>query len=188
MYIIIPTRSENGIDNMVSLVHKEFPNAKVIVSSNRPGKGKGWAIREGLKYVEDETMPVCYIDGDLDIHPKEIHKLLPKLCLNDVVLGKKALPAMLQRRIVTFFSRLFIGILFNIWYDTQTGVKIFRNKRIIPDYKEDGFAFELEIFNKVNKNKLKVAQVDVDVSIRKKMPIKSIINFIIQAIKIRLCK
>lgn len=181
--IIIPCKNEPDILKMLEETEKFFPEAQIITSNDRYGYGKGWALFKGLQHATGDT--IVFIDGDLDIHPREINKLLPYLEISDIVVGRKELPKKLSRKVITFCSRLFIGILFGLWIDTQTGIKAFK-RQYLPDWTDESFAFDLEILSKAKRMGASITEVPVEVSIKKSMPLRSITRFIWGAIKIRL--
>lgn len=180
--IIIPCKNEPNIVDMMVETEREFPEAQIIVSSDRYGYGKGWALLNGLQHATGET--IVFIDGDLDIHPSEINKLLPRLSDSDIVVGRKKLPDNPSRKVITFCSRLFIGVLFGLWIDTQTGVKVFKRK-FLPNWEDESFAFDIEILSKAKKLGAEITEVPVNVTITKSMPLRSITRFIWGAIKIK---
>lgn len=185
MSIIIPCKNEPDITSMMLETEKYCPEARIIVASDRYGRGKGWALRFGLEEAQGDI--ICFIDGDLDINPLYIDYLYTYIKSDkaDIVVGKKYIShCPLSRRIVSKCARLFIWLLFRLPFDTQTGIKVFR-RDALPDWEENGFAFDLEILYKAHKAGKRILEVEVPVTIRKKMPTRSIIKFIIQAIKIR---
>jgi hypothetical protein len=123
--VIIPSRNEPNINSVIAEIEAILSPDRIIISNDRYSLGKGWAVREGLNFDDD-----CYIiiDGDGDIKPKEILKLIPYIQYYDIILGRKALPKRFSRKILTILSRLWIYLLFGIKYDTQTGLKIFNFK------------------------------------------------------------
>lgn len=180
--IIIPCKNEPDIVEMMELTERACPNSEIIVASDRDGRGKGWALRQGLKHAKGEF--VCFIDGDLDIHPAWIPELFYCLQACDIVVGRKEVGGILSRRLITACSRVFIGVLFGLWFDTQTGVKLFR-RSALPTWEDDSFAFDLEILSKAKRAGARITEVPVDVHIRKGMPAKSILRFIKGAMKIK---
>lgn len=173
--IIIPCKNEPAIDQMLIETEKWCPDAQIIVSSDRYGYGKGWALREGLKHATGDI--ICFIDGDLDINPGWIPELVYWLNSADIVVGRKSISGRLDRKIITFFSRLFIGALFGLWCDTQTGIKVFRRNHL-PEWRDNSFAYDLEILSKAIKAGSRIAECHVEVNIRKNMPGRSILRFI----------
>lgn len=180
--IIIPCKNEPSIVDMLEETEKVFPDAQIIVSSDRYGYGKGWALYKGLQHATGDI--IAFIDGDLDIHPSEIQSLMSRLHDSDVVVGRKKLPNKLSRKVITFCSRIFIGLMFNLWIDTQTGVKVFK-REFLPEWKDESFAFDIEILSKAKKMGARISEVPVNVRIRKSMPLRSITRFIWGAIKIK---
>ena len=184
--IIIPCKSGHDdphIVGMVEATERICPNAQIIVSSDRYGRGKGWALREGLQHAQGDI--ICFIDGDLDIDPGWIPELMYCLQGCDIVIGKKPITGLWKRRVITFCSRLFIGTLFGLWCDTQTGIKMFR-RNALPQWQDDSFAFDIEILSKAKKAKAVIRECPIEVNIRKNMPTRSILRFIKGALKIRL--
>ena len=146
----------NLYDHLVSLDHN---------------RGKGFAIREGLKKVSGEI--VLIQDADLEYLPHNYKKLLrPFKSHNaDVVYGSRLIYTdihrviffwhMVANKIITFCSNVFTNL--NLT-DVETGYKIFRSdvlKKI--ELKENSFAFEIEVTQKIAKIKpnLKIFEVGI---------------------------
>ena len=163
---------------------KFFPKAEIILQDDLEGRGKGWAIREGVKKA---TRPyVCFIDGDLDIHPVEIHKLLNEIYDYHVIIGNRVYQASIIRRILNLGYKLLIYLLFGfaVSIDTQSGVKLFRYYAL-PEWETDSFAYDIEILAKVIKLGYPIKQVPVLSEIRKTKSIKSIWETFIETIRVR---
>lgn len=161
-----------------------FPEAEIILQDDLEGKGKGWAIREGVK---KSTRPfICFIDGDLDIHPIEIFKLLHEMGEYDIVIGDRVYKASMSRRILSLGYKLLIYILFGFAFsiDTQSGVKMF-NYYALPEWETDSFAFDIEILAKAIKSGYQIKQVPVLSEIRETKSFKSIWETFIETIKVR---
>ena len=169
--IIIPQALEKNISEQLRRAEHEFPTSQVIIATDRYRKGKGWAVREALKYAEGDI--IAFIDGDLDINPKMIHRLIPHLSEFDIVVGKKDTRRMFSRWILTLLSRAYIWLLFRVPVDTQTGVKVFW-REALPDWEDDSFAFDIEILAKAKKAGRSMFEVTVEAGRSKKMKFKSI--------------
>jgi hypothetical protein len=181
MTIIIPNRSEKNIDLVVDNIKRLFPHARVIVSNDHNGKGKGWALSQGLYGAI--RLPVVFIDGDMDINPREITKLLPYLFDHDVVVGRKKLPKVFKRRFITKLSRLYIRLLFGINFDTQTGIKAFN---YIPKWKVDGWASDIEILYRAKLSGKRIAEVPINATVSDSKTVKDLWKTLLDSIKIRL--
>lgn len=171
MSIIIPCKNEANIVDMIKETEKRFPNAQIITASDRYGMGKGWAIKQGLIVARGEI--IAFIDGDLEIHPKMIDRLLPFLEDYDIVVGVKPIPKLLSRRLLTYFSRLYLAFLFNVKVDTQTGVKVFK-RNTIPQFYSKGFLFDLEILSQAKKAGHRMIEVPIEANVNRKMKLSSI--------------
>jgi glycosyltransferase involved in cell wall biosynthesis len=179
--IIIPSHNEPNICKMYDRTAKIFPEAQIIIAHDPDGRGKGWAIREGLKQAIGNV--IVFIDGDLDIDPREIAKLLPKLLTYDIVVGKKDLRGFLSRRVLTILSRVYIRAIFGIQVDTQTGVKAFW-RYALPAWETDGFAFDIEILAKAKRAGCTMHEETIDADIVARMKISSVWKTWIESIRI----
>lgn len=179
--VIIPSRLEPRIYKFIEAIEKEINPLQIIVCNDRYGQGKGYAVREALKEAKGDLF--IFIDGDFDINPFEIFKLLPYLEQYDVVVGSKGLPKRLDRKILTILSRLWIRLLFNICDDTQTGIKGFNYK---PEWKTDGFAFDIEILARAKRDKKSMITIPVQATVSDTKSLKEIWTTLMDSIIIRL--
>lgn len=180
--IILPNRNEKGIGDMVRCCIRYFPTAQIIVSDDPDSRGKGWAIRNGLDKAHNRY--IVLIDGDFDIHPRMINRLLPFLEDYDIVVGTKPLTGSLSRKILTFLSRIYIRILFGLKIDTQTGIKVFR-RETLTSWKTDGYAYDIEILAKAHRRGFDMIEIPIEASITRKMSAKNILQTLIDSLKIK---
>lgn len=182
--IIIPNHNEKRIGEMTALTRSCFPDAEIIVSDDPWGNGKGWAVRQGLKRATKDYIVI--INGDLDIHPYEIHKLIEKSKDYDVVVGLKDsshLP--LHRKIITRLSRTFIHQLFGLpLTDTQTGIKLFPIEAIC-DYITDGFMFDVELLHNARRKGFTLGEVKVFCVSSKSKGLVCLVKTFIEALRLR---
>ena len=179
--IIIPNALEENILKLLNQIEEILPDAQTIVATDRYRKGKGWAVREALEHATGDI--ICFIDGDLDIHPRMILRLLPHLSEFDIVVGKKDTRVLISRWILTLLSRAYIRFMFGIPVDTQTGVKVFK-RYAMPDWQDNSFAFDVEILAKAKLAGAKMFEVTVDTNSCRKMKLISIVKALIGSIKI----
>jgi len=181
--IIIPSKNEKDVTHMIQSTKKMYPMADVVLIEDYEGKGKGWALRKGLETAEGDV--ICFIDGDIDIHPGEIHNLLPYLTYYDVVIGIKRLDRLPpRRRIVSFGYRILVRMLFHLHIsDTQTGLKLWKRSKI-PDWTTDGFAYDIELMVKARKAGLRIKEIPIRCRIYSKVKISSIIKTFWETIRI----
>lgn len=186
MVVLIPSKQEPNATQMMQAVEDFLHPDKIVLCNDRYGQGKGWALRQAIKYAD--SLPVIFIDGDGDILPSEIAKILPYLDQYDVVVGKKELPKRWDRKLLTYFSRIWVWLLFRIssdygLVDTQTGVKGFN---YIPEWKIDGWAFDIEILWDAKLSGKKIIEVPVKATVSQGKSIKDVLSAWIETIKIRM--
>lgn len=178
---ILPNHNEEKIHWVIQEIEKLFDDCQIIITCDRYGKGKGWAIRQAVEHIEGDI--VCFLDGDGDIHPRMVLRMLPFLEDYDIVLGKKQIRGLLSRRILTRLSRWLIYLMFGFAFDTQTGIKLF-NYNTLPRWDSNSFAFDLEVLAKARNAGWSIAEVPVDVTIQRKMHTRSILSCLFEAFKI----
>ena len=181
--VLLPSKQEPKVLEVMMILEEMLPDVQIIIANDRYGMGKGWAMREALSQAQYDV--VCFLDADMDIHPKMIWRLMPFLDDYDIVVGKKQVRGFLSRRILTRLSRLYIWILFGLNLDTQTGIKLFRRDAIMP-WLSNSFAFDIEILSNAKKAGFDIIEVPVETSTTKKMNIKSIFKCLIESFKIKL--
>lgn len=183
--ILIPSKNEPNINIVLEELDKLFPEAEVIVCNDRYGSGKGWSLKQAMFNCTGDV--ICFIDADMDIHPRMIHRLIPFLEDYDIVLGKKQVRKLLSRRILTHLSRLYIRIFFGLCYDTQTGLKLFK-KSAIPFWYSNSFAFDLEIIGRAHNIKTSIIEVPIEVTeigkSAKPMKLENILRALTESFKI----
>ena len=159
--IIVPSKNEPKIGSFVFEIEHYFPNAQIIICNDRYGNGKGWAVRMALAEATGDV--ICFIDGDGDINPSMINRLLPFLPSYDIIVGRKIIRGKLIRKLVTFWARIYVRIFFGLNFETQCGLKVFK-KEAIPEWKDDGFMFDLEVLTKAKDAGFKIVEVPVEVT------------------------
>ena len=163
--------NDGSNDNSKKLLEENSSLYNTLISFNN-NRGKGFAIKEGLKKVSGEIILIQ--DADLEYLPHNYNNLLQpfKKYEAQVVYGSrfKSTEAsrvlffwhMIANKIITFCSNIFSNL--NLT-DVETGYKVFRSdilKKI--DLKENSFAFEIEITQKIAKIKPKLMIFEVGIS------------------------
>ena len=156
------------------------PN-QIIVYNDRYGQGKGYSLREALKEATGDYF--IFIDGDFDILPEEINKIIVYLSQYDVVVGNKGLPKRLNRKLLTILSRIYVRLLFGLPFDTQTGIKGFNYR---PQWKINNWAFDIEILYKANKMGKSIIEIPIQATVSDTKSFGDIWKTFVDSIKIRL--
>lgn len=160
--IIIPNHKEHRLMSVYGQCKLLYPKAQIILADDIEGRGKGWAMREGLKQAKGDL--ICFIDGDMDIHPKEIVKLLRYIEHYDIVVGNRVYVSGIPRIICSWTYHRLIKLLFGLSVDTQSGLKLYR-RYTLSTWKTDSFAYDIEILAKAKKWGYRIGQVDIDCEI-----------------------
>jgi|25BtaG_2_1085352.scaffolds.fasta_scaffold00534_16 dolichol-phosphate mannosyltransferase len=181
--ILIPNHNEDNIQELIAEIERVLPANQIIIAVDRDGKGKGWAMREALHYARGKY--IAFLDGDGDIEPRMLKRLLPFLEDFDVVVGSKRMTyAPLQRKILTYLSRIYIRLMFGLPCDTQTGIKLFRSSAL-RTWETDGFLFDVEILAAAHRRELKIVEVPVEAEITKSMSRRAIWRTFLESLKIK---
>lgn len=173
--ILIPARNETYIQLFMDEVEAMLPAHEIVVCNDRESRGKGWALREAFNESRGDL--VAFIDGDGDIPPRMLKRLLPFLEDFDVVVGSKRITrAPLRRKVMTHVTRWWFRLLFGVQVDTQTGIKLFRRKALesLDFWASNGFIFDVEIITRLQEKGFKIIEVPVEVEIKKQLAFKTI--------------
>ncbi len=133
--------------------------------------GKGNAQRKAFEMTRGEI--VCFLDGDLDIHPKHIPPFV-QILKNDhtqVVIGSKRHPESrieypLRRRFLSSGYEVFVRGLFGLQVkDTQTGIKVFRRsvlEEVLPRGLVKRYAFDAELLILAKRLGFKIVEAPIE--------------------------
>lgn len=181
--IIIPNHNEKNVEWVYSYCRYFFPHAEIIIENDPIGKGKGHTIREGISKTSGEK--IVFIDGDMDIHPREINKLMEYSKDYDVVIGTKEIKYVpFNRKVISLISRKFIKLMFNLPInDTQTGLKLFK-KSALYCWKTDGYLFDVELLYKAHKQGHKIKEIPINATITKHKTFKVLVNSICEIVNL----
>ena len=133
-------------------------------------KGKGGAVREGLKSATGDF--VLFQDADMEYDPSEYEKLLEPVIKQDadIVMGSRLMTSSLTRRGGYARNRIgnnFITSLFNLlnnttFTDIYSGYLIFRRSNITPSkLRTDGWEQQAEILSKIIRNSSKIYDIPI---------------------------
>lgn len=150
----------------------EAAGADVVVRGH-PNRGKGAAVRQGVLAAHGRT--IAFTDADLSYAPDQLLVLLDGVEAGwDVVVGSRQ---HLETRTVVRAGRLrevggrVINLLTGVvllgrYRDTQCGLKAMRSDvaRVVFGHSRiDGFAFDVEVFHLVERYRLSLLEVPVEV-------------------------
>jgi len=152
--------ADNGKDETYQKIlelKNTYPQLKIYeYGCNR---GKGFALKYGFEKSKGDY--IIFIDGDMNLHPKDIKAFLGLMDIYDVdaVIGSKRHPQSevnypLLRRFLSRGYQLFIRMFLDINVsDTQVGLKLFKRKVLensLPRVLIKKYAFDLELLTVAN--------------------------------------
>ena len=167
----IVVADDGSVDNTARLVAKVAagdPRVRVLSLEHR---GKGWAVRNGMKAATGEFRLLC--DADLSVPIEQVERLMsgPKLPV-DVAVGSREAPG--AARYGEPGRRHFMGRIFNAAVrrlatpgidDTQCGFKCFSAAaadRLFGLATLDGFSLDVEVLYLARRSGMTIAEIGVD--------------------------
>lgn len=148
--IIVVDDGSNDGTYLRALNHRRNPHVKVL--RHRCNRGKGAAIRTGVRYATKQYS--ILLDADMEIDPRSMRFLVDGLKSYDLVVCSKRHPrsvyrAPFVRRLLSVTFNVLVKLLLGIRFgDTQTGFKAFRTevlRRIMDVVVVKRYAFDVEV-------------------------------------------
>jgi glycosyltransferase involved in cell wall biosynthesis len=138
-------------------------------------QGKGLALKAGVLLSDPLSEYLAFVDGDLQIHPKEISTFVNLMGIYnaDVVIGNKRhqwskVEYTFRRRIVSDVYNWLVRQMFGFDFrDTQCGLKLFTRQALLKSIEKTlnkGFGFDLELLVSLREQGFRVIDAPVTVS------------------------
>ncbi|MFH0731768.1 MAG: glycosyltransferase family 2 protein [Candidatus Omnitrophota bacterium] len=161
---------DGSTDQTISVVEGlNLPAVKIIKTSEN--KGKGAAVKEGVKYI---SRPITVqIDADLQFLPEEIPDLIEPISKgsSDIVFGSRYLnPKTIERdsvspikRMASLVTSVLISCLcFKRYTDVFAGMKAWKSQVMRDiDLKIDNFGYEAEIAIMAKKKRYRIIELPI---------------------------
>ena len=177
---LAPVATDGGLEIVVAVDGSPDRTADEAESAGadtvlrlEPNRGKGAAVRAGVLAATGRT--VAFTDADLAYPPEQVVRLLEKVEEGwDVVVGSRqhtdTMTVVAARRVRELGGRV-INVLTGIvllgrYRDTQCGLKAVRRdvgEVLCSRMTIDGFAFDVELFHLVERFRLSLTEVPVEV-------------------------
>lgn len=142
-----------------------------IVKSYKVNKGKGYALKEGLKYIKDNyngEYIVITMDGDGQHLISDADKICEecKNNINSLIIGKRIrdkntpIRSKIGNTLSTFIFKLKTG---KYIYDTQSGLRAFHNKYINYMINIDGnrYEYEMNVLLKCSSDNIDIKEINI---------------------------
>ena len=160
------------IDDGSGPKYKElFDKLDTKLISYKQNKGKGYALKTGYKYIQENYKEYIVVTIDSDgQHRLEDAKKLYKYVLkhdNTLVLGKRprSKKTPLRSRIGNGITKFIFNIVAGQYiYDTQTGLRAFSNN--LMDYmlniKGNRYEYEMNVLLNAHKNSIPIYEIEIE--------------------------
>ena len=174
--ILIPSRSEPAVHGFIKELEAKIPCSEIIVCNDSQSNGKGWALRQAFLASKGDV--VAFIDGDGEIPARMLLRLLPFIEDFDAVVGSKRITRSPGRRkVMTHLTRIWFKVLFGLYVDSQTGIKIFRREALESlegCWESNGFIYDCEVLARLQKKGFKMVEVPIECEIKRQLAFKTI--------------
>ena len=161
-------------DNTTEILKKNCIGLYDKIINNKKNMGKGFSIREGIKFATGEIILIQ--DADLEYNPENYPRLVDPIIKKEaqVIYGSRVLEGGIRIRPkiydskIRLFANNFLTILSNFLNkqnltDCHTCYKVFLSDVIKKIHlEENGFAFCPEVTAKVSKLGIKIKEVPID--------------------------
>ena len=159
---------DDGSTDKTSQVVKNLRG--VVKVSYRQNRGKGYAIRQGLKKASGDY--VLIQDADLEYDPEDYQELVRPILKNqaEVVYGSRFLGPHKNMFFYNMVANKLLSLLTNILYnstlsDMEVGYKLFPRQLLKSlELRENGFGFEPEATAKILKKRIRIYEVPISYS------------------------
>jgi dolichyl-phosphate beta-glucosyltransferase len=143
---------------------------RIVVVSHSPNQGKGFAIKQGLKFCDGNY--VCFIDSDMAYSLSHLELLVEKLQSSDIAIGARTLVSTgwntTFRRLLSQTFNLFCRYALSLPFrDMQAGIKGFRRSvatELFGQLEIQRFAFDVELLHLARKRGFSIGEIPAEVS------------------------
>ncbi len=149
--IIVDDGSTDATSSVVQSVQKKHPRADIHHLFYTKNKGKGYAVKEGMRKAKGDW--ILLTDSDLATPIEELDRFL-KYRTSDIIIGSRAMhdsnvQTLLHKKLLGRIGNLLISLLaVKGVKDTQCGFKLFKGsvaKKLFALQTIDRFGFDFEI-------------------------------------------
>lgn len=159
--LFIDDHSSDGTVDEINSLSRFFP---VSYQMKKGERGKAQSIIQGFDSVRSRF--ICMIDADLQYPPEDISKMVDKLIDNDadVALSQRhdSDAGIIRNLMSNVFNFVFVRSLFGINYDTQSGLKVFKNSTYSGmELRPSQWSFDLEFIVAALQKRSKILTHDI---------------------------
>ena len=159
--LFIDDHSSDGTVDEINSLSRFFP---VSYQMKKGERGKAQSIIQGFDSVRSRF--ICMIDADLQYPPEDISKMVDKLIDNDADVASSQRhdsdAGIIRNLMSNVFNFVFVRSLFGINYDTQSGLKVFKNSTYSGmELRPSQWSFDLEFIVAALQKRSKILTHDI---------------------------
>jgi len=158
---------DGSCDKTVQLA-ESFNNLPIEIIRIMPNKGKGNAVRQGVKIAKGSF--IFIYDADAAVLPQTLNILFTETKKSDIIIGSRT--SFGSKTKMSFF-RKFVGFCFHIFCyplltnikDASCGAKLLKKtvaQKIFAEQKIDRFAFDIEMLWLAKKMNFRIKEVGIN--------------------------
>jgi glycosyltransferase involved in cell wall biosynthesis len=170
--VVVDDGSNDGTFEEAREAASKIPRAVVV--RHPQNRGKGAALQTGALQAQGSV--VVFLDGDLDLPPGQIPRLLERMDEHDadILVGAKQSGMHegrypWKRRALSLLFSFITRTLFRLPVtETQTGLKVFRRaalEAVISELRVFGYAFDLELLVRSHRAGFRIIQEPVELRV-----------------------
>jgi len=198
--LVVDDNSPDGTGHLAEELAKKYGNIQVL--HRRAKLGIGSAYRQGFAYAFQKLEPdiIFQMDADLSHNPRNVPHFLAKIEEGyDVVVGSRRVPG--GNVINWSFNRYFLSFVANQLarqlcgikvYDATSGYRAFTRRALqkvaYSSIMSEGYAFQIEMLFKCQKEGLKIAEIPITFVGRKigktKLSKSEMLNFLFTCLRL----
>lgn len=173
--IVVDNGSTDKTSEILLKLKSTLPRLKVL---DTRGKGKGWAVREGMRAAQGDIR--LFADADNSVSPDQADNFLPVVCkVNeasscfDIAIGSIEITgarieehAQWYRRVLGRLAKYLIRAVSGLWEikDSQRGFKFFSRRAaeiVFPRQTLTGWGFDFEVLLIAKRSHLSIKEIPV---------------------------
>ena len=153
---------DDSLDRTAEIARSLMKRFKIrgIVLKRIGKRGKGYAIRDGLKLAKGKY--IVLIDADLQYPVEKIPALVEKLKECDIANTRRLRKDPFYRKLLGLGFRFLVFLLFGLTIETQSTFRAFKKEiKEKIDFKADSWAWDVEFLYKAKKAGFKICSYPV---------------------------
>jgi dolichol-phosphate mannosyltransferase len=155
---------DHSTDNTIKEIKKLSKNIPIKVFLKKGKRGKTFSLIEGFEKARFEILGM--IDADLQYPPKYLPNMLGLVekGADVVITNRSEYKAPISRKIISKLTGIIITLFFDLNFDTQSGLKIFKKEvyKSIPIKTENEWTFDIDFLVRAKRLGYKIKSINIE--------------------------